>query len=48
MTVVTLALFLATLTWGSSLTWAKVRGERIDQTSGLLSGALLGPLVLLA
>jgi drug/metabolite transporter (DMT)-like permease len=44
----TLALLLATLAWGCSFTWAKAAGESINQAAGLSSGALLGPLLLLA
>jgi drug/metabolite transporter (DMT)-like permease len=44
----TLALLLATLAWGCSFTWAKAAGDGINQAAGLPSGALLGPLVLLA
>jgi drug/metabolite transporter (DMT)-like permease len=44
----TLGLLLATLAWGGSFTWAKAAGDGMNQTAGLASGALLGPILLLA
>ena len=41
-------LLVATLAWAGSFTWAKAAGDAINQASGLPSGALLGPLLLLA
>jgi drug/metabolite transporter (DMT)-like permease len=44
----TLALLLATLAWAGSFTWAKAAGDAVNQAAGLPSGALLGPILLLA
>jgi drug/metabolite transporter (DMT)-like permease len=44
----TFALLLATLAWGGSFTWAKAAGDGINHAVGLPSGALVGPLLLLA
>jgi drug/metabolite transporter (DMT)-like permease len=44
----TLALLLATMAWAGSFTWAKAAGDGINQAAGLPSGALLGPILLLA
>ena len=44
----TLALLLATLAWAGSFTWAKATGDGLNQAAGLPSGALLGPILLLA
>jgi drug/metabolite transporter (DMT)-like permease len=44
----TLALLTATMAWGGSFTWAKAAGDGINQAAGLPSGALLGPILLLA
>jgi drug/metabolite transporter (DMT)-like permease len=44
----TLALLLATLAWAGSFTWAKAAGDGLNQAAGLASGALLGPILLLA
>jgi drug/metabolite transporter (DMT)-like permease len=44
----TLALFLATMAWGGSFTWAKAAGDGINQALGLPAGALIGPILLLA
>jgi drug/metabolite transporter (DMT)-like permease len=44
----TVALFAATLAWGGSFTWAKAAGEYVNQAAGLASGALLGPILVLA
>ncbi len=44
----TLALLVATLAWAGSFTWAKAAGDGINQAAGLPSGALLGPILLLA
>lgn len=44
----TLGLLLATLAWGGSFTWAKAAGDGVNQAAGLASGALLGPILLLA
>src|SRR5215510_14450638 len=44
----TLALLLATLAWAGSFTWAKAAGDGVNQAAGLPSGALLGPILLLA
>jgi drug/metabolite transporter (DMT)-like permease len=41
-------LLLATLAWAGSFTWAKAAGEWVNQAAGLASGALLGPVLLLA
>ena len=43
-----LALLLATLAWAGSFTWAKAAGDGVNQAAGLPSGALLGPILLLA
>ena len=43
-----LALLTATLAWGGSFTWAKAAGDGVNHASGLPSGALLGPILLLA
>jgi drug/metabolite transporter (DMT)-like permease len=43
-----LALLVATMAWGGSFTWAKAAGDGINQAAGLPSGALLGPILLLA
>jgi drug/metabolite transporter (DMT)-like permease len=43
-----LALLLATMAWAGSFTWAKAAGDGVNQASGLPSGALLGPILLLA
>jgi drug/metabolite transporter (DMT)-like permease len=39
---------LATLAWAGSFTWAKAAGDGVNQAVGLPSGALLGPILLLA
>jgi drug/metabolite transporter (DMT)-like permease len=44
----TLGLLLATLAWAGSFTWAKATGDGVNQAAGLASGALLGPILLLA
>jgi drug/metabolite transporter (DMT)-like permease len=44
----TLGLLLATLAWAGSFTWAKAAGDGVNQAAGLPSGALFGPLLLLA
>ena len=44
----TMALLWATIAWGGSFTWAKAAGDGINQAAGLSSGALLGPILLLA
>ncbi|HEX9866977.1 MAG TPA: DMT family transporter [Candidatus Tectomicrobia bacterium] len=44
----TMALLLATMAWGGSFTWAKAAGDGVNQAVGLPSGALLGPILLLA
>jgi drug/metabolite transporter (DMT)-like permease len=44
----TLGLLLATLAWAGSFTWAKAAGDGVNQAAGLASGALLGPILLLA
>jgi drug/metabolite transporter (DMT)-like permease len=44
----TLGLLLATLAWAGSFTWAKAVGDGVNQVVGLASGALLGPILLLA
>jgi drug/metabolite transporter (DMT)-like permease len=44
----TLALLAATLAWAGSFTWAKVAGDSINHAFELPSGALLGPILLLA
>jgi drug/metabolite transporter (DMT)-like permease len=44
----TLGLLLATLAWAGSFTWAKAAGDGLNQAAGLASGALLGPILLLA
>jgi drug/metabolite transporter (DMT)-like permease len=44
----TLALLVATLAWAGSFTWAKAAGDGVNQAAGLPSGALLGPILLLA
>ena len=41
-------LLLATLFWAGSFTWAKATGDGVNQAAGLPSGALLGPILLLA
>jgi drug/metabolite transporter (DMT)-like permease len=41
-------LLLATLAWAGSFTWSKAAGDGINQAAGLPSGALLGPILLLA
>lgn len=46
--VATLALLLATMSWAGSFTWAKAAGDGINQAAGLPSGALFGPILLLA
>jgi drug/metabolite transporter (DMT)-like permease len=46
--VATLALVLATMSWAGSFTWAKAAGDGINQAAGLPSGALFGPILLLA
>jgi drug/metabolite transporter (DMT)-like permease len=43
-----LGLLLATLAWAGSFTWAKAAGDGVNQAAGLGSGALLGPVLLLA
>ena len=43
-----LGLLLATLAWAGSFTWAKAAGDGVNQAAGLASGALLGPILLLA
>jgi drug/metabolite transporter (DMT)-like permease len=43
-----LALLTATLAWGGSFTWAKAAGDGVNHAAGLPSGALLGPILLLA
>lgn len=43
----TLALFVATLAWGGSFTWAKAAGDALNQALGLSANATLGPLLLL-
>jgi drug/metabolite transporter (DMT)-like permease len=43
-----MALLLATMAWGGSFTWAKAAGDGVNQAVGLPSGALLGPILLLA
>jgi drug/metabolite transporter (DMT)-like permease len=43
-----LGLLLATLAWAGSFTWAKAAGDGVNQAAGLDSGALLGPILLLA
>jgi drug/metabolite transporter (DMT)-like permease len=47
-TLPTLGLLLATLAWAGSFTWAKAAGDGVNQAAGLGSGALLGPILLLA
>ena len=44
----TLGLLVATLAWAGSFTWAKAAGDAVNQAAGLASGALLGPVLLLA
>src|SRR5919109_503048 len=44
----TLGLLVATLAWAGSFTWAKAAGDTVNQAAGLASGALLGPVLLLA
>lgn len=44
----TLALLTATLAWAGSFTWAKAAGDGVNHAAGLPSGALLGPILLLA
>ena len=44
----TLGLLVATLAWAGSFTWAKAAGDGVNQAAGLASGALLGPILLLA
>jgi drug/metabolite transporter (DMT)-like permease len=44
----TMALLLATMAWAGSFTWAKAAGDGVNQAAGLPSGALLGPILLLA
>jgi drug/metabolite transporter (DMT)-like permease len=44
----TLGLLLATLAWAGSFTWAKAAGDGMNQAAGLPSGALFGPILLLA
>jgi drug/metabolite transporter (DMT)-like permease len=44
----TLGLLLATLAWAGSFTWAKAAGDGVNQAAGLTSGALLGPILVLA
>ena len=44
----TLGLLLATLAWAGSFTWAKAAGDGVNQAAGMASGALLGPILLLA
>jgi drug/metabolite transporter (DMT)-like permease len=39
---------LATLAWAGSFTWAKAAGDGVNQAVGLTSGALLGPILVLA
>jgi drug/metabolite transporter (DMT)-like permease len=46
--VAILALVLATMSWAGSFTWAKAAGDGINHTAGLPSGALFGPILLLA
>jgi drug/metabolite transporter (DMT)-like permease len=41
-------LLLATLGWAGSFTWAKAAGDGVNQSAGLASGAVLGPILLLA
>jgi drug/metabolite transporter (DMT)-like permease len=41
-------LLVATLAWAGSFTWAKAAGDGVNQAAGLPSGALLGPILLLA
>ena len=43
-----LGLLVATLAWAGSFTWAKAAGDGVNQAAGLASGALLGPILLLA
>jgi len=44
----TMALLVATMAWAGSFTWAKAAGDSVNQAAGLPSGALLGPILLLA
>jgi drug/metabolite transporter (DMT)-like permease len=44
----TMALLVATMAWAGSFTWAKAAGDGVNQAVGLPSGALLGPILLLA
>jgi len=44
----TFGLLLATLAWAGSFTWAKAAGDEVNQAVGLTSGALLGPILVLA
>lgn len=43
-----MALLLATMSWAGSFTWAKAAGDGMNQAAGLPSGALFGPILLLA
>jgi drug/metabolite transporter (DMT)-like permease len=43
-----LALLFATLVWGSSFTWAKASGDKINQLTGAGVNAMVGPLLLMS
>ncbi len=44
----TFALLTATLAWAGSFTWGKAAADGVNHAAGLPSGALLGPILLLA